>query len=89
MIKSILIPLDPSVYTDMALEMGCFLAKQHDAELSGLVVLDIPGIRKSVGPTPAGGSYYAEKLEKRKKWKRRRGFNYYYQSLKKNVKRRE
>ena len=63
MIKRVLIPLDPSPFTKTALETGCFIAKQHGAELTGLVVLDIPGIRKSVGPVPIGGMHYAEKLE--------------------------
>jgi nucleotide-binding universal stress UspA family protein len=62
MIKRILIPLDPSPYTDTAVKMGCIMAKLHHAELTGLVVLDIPGINKSIGPTPLGASYYAEKL---------------------------
>ena len=66
MIKRILIPLDPSPYTETALEIGCTLAKQNGAELTGLVVLDIPGIEKSIGPVPLGGFYYAERLEKAK-----------------------
>ena len=64
--KRILIPLDTSPYSDTALDVGCVIAKQHDAELTGLVVLDIPGIKKSIGPVPLGGFYYAEKLEKEK-----------------------
>ena len=63
MINRILIPLDPSPYTETALEIGCFIAKHHGAELTGLVVLDIPGIKKSVGPAPIGGIHYAEKME--------------------------
>jgi hypothetical protein len=34
MIKRILIPLDPSPYTETALEMACFMAKHHHAELT-------------------------------------------------------
>ncbi|MFQ5753391.1 MAG: universal stress protein, partial [bacterium] len=66
MIKRILIPLDPSPYAESAMEFGCFIAKHHAAELTGLVVLDMPGIKKSVSPAPLGGIYYAEKLEKLK-----------------------
>ena len=65
MIKSILIPLDPSPYTDSAIEVGCRMAKYHDAQLTGLVILDIPGIEKQIGPVPIGGSYYADKLEEK------------------------
>jgi nucleotide-binding universal stress UspA family protein len=67
MIKRILIPLDPSPYTDAALEIGTTMAKLNQAELTGLVILDIPGIEKSVGAIPLGGLYYAEKIEKAKR----------------------
>ena len=65
MIKSILIPLDPSPYTDSAIEVGCRMAQYHGAQLTGLVILDIPGIEKQIGPVPLGGSYYADKLEEK------------------------
>lgn len=64
MIKRILMPLDPSPYSETALEFGCNVAKQHGAEITGLVVLDIPGIEKSIGPLPFGGLHYVEPLEK-------------------------
>lgn len=63
MIKRILVPLDPSPFTETALEIACFIAKRHDAELTGLVILDVPGIEKSIGAIPAGGLHYAEKLK--------------------------
>ncbi|MBN2410157.1 universal stress protein [candidate division KSB1 bacterium] len=63
MIKRILIPLDPSPYTETALEIGCIIARQHNAEITGLVILDIPGIKKTVGPVPLGAIEYADKLE--------------------------
>ena len=63
MIKRILVPLDPSPFSETAVELGCKIAKNNNAELTGLVVLDIPGIEKSVGPIPVGGIYYAEQLE--------------------------
>ena len=66
MLRRILIPLDPSPYAAAAVEYGCFLAKRHDAEVTGLVVLDIPGIEKSVGPVPIDGLQYAERLEEAK-----------------------
>ncbi|MFH1728181.1 MAG: universal stress protein [Pseudomonadota bacterium] len=66
MIKRILLPLDPSEYSKSALDYACNLAKRHGASITGLVVLDIPGIEKSIGPVPIGGFHYAEKLEKEK-----------------------
>ena len=67
MIKRILVPLDPSPFSDSALALACIIARQYDAEITGLVVLDIPGIEDSIGPIPIGGIYHAEKLEKQKK----------------------
>ncbi len=67
MIKSILIPLDPSPYTDVAIDLGIQIAKVNDAQLTGLVVLDIPGIEKSIGSIPPGGVYYAERLEEKRR----------------------
>jgi nucleotide-binding universal stress UspA family protein len=66
-IKRILVPLDPSPYTDTAIEVACDRAKVSEAELTGLVVIDIPGIEESIGPIPVGGLYYAEKMEMAKK----------------------
>jgi nucleotide-binding universal stress UspA family protein len=63
MTKRILLPLDPSPYTETAQKLGCALAKQHGAEITGMVILDTPGIERSVGPVPAGGLYYAERVE--------------------------
>jgi nucleotide-binding universal stress UspA family protein len=64
MIKRILIPLDSSDYTDTAIEMGCDLAKRHGAELTGLVIVDIPGIKETIGPVPVAGLHYVDVLEK-------------------------
>jgi nucleotide-binding universal stress UspA family protein len=43
------------------------MAKIYDAQVTGLVVLDIPGIEKSIGPIPAGALHFAEKIELAKK----------------------
>jgi nucleotide-binding universal stress UspA family protein len=64
MIKKVLLPLDPSDYSTRAMELAGRIARFHNAELHGLVVLDIPGIERSIGPIPAGAEYYARKLEK-------------------------
>lgn len=66
MIKRLLLPLDPSPYTDAALKFAIRIAKHYDAEITGLVILDIPGIEKSIGPVPLGAIHYAEQLEKEK-----------------------
>ncbi len=66
MIKRILVPLDASLYCEKSIEQAITVAKIHDAEITGLVILDIKGINKSVGPVPAGAAYYAKKLEKNK-----------------------
>jgi nucleotide-binding universal stress UspA family protein len=66
-IRRILIPLDPSPYSESALNLACTIAKIYDAEVTGIVVLDIPGIEDSIGPVPIGGIHMAEKLEKGKK----------------------
>lgn len=66
MLKRILLPLDPSNYSKQAIKLACNIAIHHDAELTGIVVLDIPGIEKSIGPIPARASYYAKQLEEAK-----------------------
>ncbi|MFT5467049.1 MAG: nucleotide-binding universal stress UspA family protein [Verrucomicrobiales bacterium] len=50
-IQRILVPLDPSEYTDAATARACEVAKPHQATLTGLAVLDSPGIRGSVAPS--------------------------------------
>lgn len=64
MLKRILVPLDHSPFTDGAIELACNLAAQNEAELTGLVVIDIQGIQRSIGPVPLGASKYAQKLER-------------------------
>jgi len=66
MIKRILIPLDPSPFTETALKFGTTMAKFNSAQVTGLVILDMAGIEKSIGPIPLGGLYYADKIEKAK-----------------------
>lgn len=62
MIKRILVPLDPSPYTQKAIETACMLAQQNHAEVTGLAVLDTPGIIDSTGLVGIGGGYYAKHL---------------------------
>ena len=60
MINRILVCLDKSTYTDSAIDYACWLAKHHDAGVEGLVVLDVEGIQRSVGPVPLGAMRFAK-----------------------------
>ena len=62
MVKRIIVALDPSEYSRKALDASIWLALQHEAELTGICVLDIPGIESSLGSVPLGASYYAREL---------------------------
>lgn len=66
MIKRILVPLDPSPYTQNAIKIACDFAHQNGAELTGLAVLDTPGIIDSTGLVGVGGGYYAKHLMEHK-----------------------
>ena len=69
MLKRILVPLDPSEYSTNAVKYATYIAKKQNAETTGMVIYDIPGIEKSIGSYPTGGLYWAEKLEDAKKEK--------------------
>lgn len=64
MLKRILLPLDPSEYTIQATKLACNIALHHNAEVTGMVVLDVPGIESSIGAIPARAAFYAKELEK-------------------------
>ena len=64
MIRRILVPLDNSPFSQAAVEYGCYVAQRQNAEVSGLAIVDIPGIQHSIGPMGIGGIYWAEKVEK-------------------------
>ncbi len=49
-LQRILVPLDPSPYTEAASHLACEVAKLHHATLQGLVVLDTPEIRARIAP---------------------------------------
>tara|TARA_R110002096_G_scaffold164099_11_gene331820 strand:- start:9821 stop:10657 length:837 start_codon:yes stop_codon:yes gene_type:complete len=49
-IQRILVPLDPSEFTEAATLRACEVAMAHGAKLAGLAVLDSPGIRSQVSP---------------------------------------
>jgi nucleotide-binding universal stress UspA family protein len=56
MLRSLLIGLDGSAYSEAALSLGIRWAKQFDAVLVGLGIVDEPDIRRAE-PVPIGGGY--------------------------------
>lgn len=64
MLKRILIPLEEYDYSKVAIDYGVHLAESGKCRLSGLSIVDIPSIEKSLGPVPVGGTYYALQEEK-------------------------
>jgi nucleotide-binding universal stress UspA family protein len=62
MLKSILIGLDGSTYSDCAVELGIQWARQFDALLVGLGVIDEPTIREGE-LVPLGGDYYKQQRD--------------------------
>lgn len=66
MIRRILVPLDPSDFTESAVRHACNIAKVSNAEVTGLVVLDIERIKSDIGPLPPGVSFYAKELQHNK-----------------------
>lgn len=65
MISRVLVPLGPSQYTETAIKVGCAVAANHNAVLTGLVVLDIPGIKNYIVPPPIGTKYVEDMEEKK------------------------
>lgn len=61
MLRRILIPLDEYHYSKTAIEYGTNLLQDEDCHLDSLYIIDIPSIEKSIGPIPAGGTFYAKK----------------------------
>ncbi len=66
MIKRILVPLDSSDYTKVAIKYAILIAKKHNATITGMTILDISDIESSIGSIPLGGIYWAKKLEQSK-----------------------
>lgn len=54
-IRRILVPLDPSGFADAAMRHAGRLARSHYAQVEGLVVLDLPGIRNDIAPVEMMG----------------------------------
>jgi nucleotide-binding universal stress UspA family protein len=61
MIKRILVGLGGTIYTPSAVRHAIDLCRSHDAELTGVTVVDMERLTH-VGPAPIGGSGAAEEL---------------------------
>lgn len=61
MLKRILVGLSGTEYTISAISQAVALAVDHDAEVTGVSILDKSRLA-NVGPVPIGGSRYAEEL---------------------------
>lgn len=63
MVRRILVPLDPSAYSQAAQQYAFEIAREHDAVVTGLGILDTPAIRQSTQRTSPGAMAYAKKAE--------------------------
>ena len=54
----ILVCLDGSSYSQAAVEYATQIALEHKASLTGIGVIDLPGIQRSSGPAPIGAMHY-------------------------------
>ncbi|MCY3553190.1 MAG: universal stress protein [Candidatus Poribacteria bacterium] len=61
--SKILLGLDGSSYAEAAIEYACQIALNHNATITGVAIIDEPGIQSSSGPVPIGGTHYDVKLE--------------------------
>lgn len=61
--SKILLGLDGSPYAQAAIEYACQLALAHNATITGVAIIDLPGIQSASGPVPIGGTHYDVQLE--------------------------
>lgn len=61
--SKILLGLDGSPYAQAAIEYACQLALAHNTSITGVAIIDLPGIKSSSGPVPIGGAHYDVQLE--------------------------
>lgn len=62
MIKKILVALDPDTDTPIAIRYAVDIARKHQAEITGLAVVDMGSIESELRGGGIGSMYYAEKL---------------------------
>ena len=56
--SKILLGLDGSAHAQAAIEYACQLAGSYNATITGVAIIDQPGIEVSSGPVPIGGTHY-------------------------------
>ncbi len=61
--SKILLGLDGSPYAHAAIEYACQLALNHNASITGVAIINRPGIQSSSGPMPIGGAHYEVQRE--------------------------
>ena len=61
--SQILLGLDGSPHAQAATEYACQIALNYNATITGVAIIDQPGIQSSSGPVPIGGTHYDIKLE--------------------------
>ncbi len=59
----ILLGLDGSSYAEAAVEYACQIALAHSAAVTGVAIIDLPGIQSTSGPVPLGGAHYEVQRE--------------------------
>ena len=52
----ILLGLDGSTYAETAKEYACEIAESQNATITGVAIIDLPGIQSSSGLVPLGGA---------------------------------
>ncbi|MBD70886.1 hypothetical protein CMK21_12295, partial [Candidatus Poribacteria bacterium] len=57
---------DGSDYTQSATQYACQIASKHQAEITGMAIIDIPGIESFGGPAPIGAIHYSKESEKQR-----------------------
>ena len=63
--SKILLGLDGSAHAQAAIEYACQLAGNYNATITGVAIIDQPGIESSSGPVPIGGAHYDVQTEDR------------------------
>ena len=59
----ILLGLDGSTYAEAAKEYACEIAAAQDATITGVAIIDLPGIQSTGGPVPLGAAHYEVQRE--------------------------
>ncbi|MDY0000288.1 MAG: universal stress protein, partial [Polyangia bacterium] len=65
MSRRIVVGLDPSEYSKMAVNLACDRAKEHGGTVVGVGVVDLPGIEKASHGAGVGASHFAKKAREK------------------------